>query len=175
MNGVGGEIVSKALISLDITELNLTRISFGVNQVPEYKPQFCRNLVSLKLFFCENLNDGAMEFASKLPNLRQLCILFDQGSTKELNFVQMGFRQLRNLVLLNLYELKKLIFEAGSLPNLVTLGLVGCSKMLEIEPEDGLKYLPKLAELSITKSMSEFKGKCELYHSLYPHLHIQEL
>ncbi|KAG9141690.1 hypothetical protein Leryth_019302 [Lithospermum erythrorhizon] len=88
-----------------------------------------------------------------------------------MHFDQNNFLQLKSLEILGMSEMEELVLGENSLPNLIELGIDRCNE-LKIVPEDGLKYLHNLRELSLGDSMSSFKNMCQMHRSQYPQVKI---
>lgn len=90
----------------------------------------------------------------------------------EITCQKKAFRELRFLELNHLADVQTLTVEEGSLPNLLTLRVSSCCRLVMM-PEDGIGFLPYLKAVEIFQA-PKFKAQCQRYQSKNSRVLIKE-
>ncbi|KAJ4808490.1 Disease resistance protein (CC-NBS-LRR class) family [Rhynchospora pubera] len=94
------------------------------------------------------LNDDGIVVLQELPNLLVLRLRTDAYVGVKLIFPSVKFPKLKELFVYNLENLRELLFEDGTLPELQTLKITYCKCCI-----GGIQYLPKLKKLTLHSSV----------------------
>ncbi|XP_008779382.4 disease resistance RPP8-like protein 3 [Phoenix dactylifera] len=125
-------------------------------QLPD-SSQFSPNLTKLKLSY-SLLEQDPMPVLEKLPNLSFLGLVVDAYVGKSMLCSSAGgFPRLHHLILYHLTNLEEWRLEAGTMPSLTHLTIIGCKKLKKLP--DGLQHVTTLRELKLIRMPREFNDR----------------
>ncbi|KAH1054093.1 hypothetical protein GLYMA_08G317400v4 [Glycine max] len=128
-----------------------------LNEFPNWVGKL-QNLVALSLSFTQ-LTPDPLPLLKDLPNLTHLKIdVAYKGDV--LQFANRGFPNLKQILLLDLFELKSIVIEDGALPSLEKLVLKRIDELTEVPR--GIDKLPKLKVFHCFGMSDEFKENFNL-------------
>jgi hypothetical protein len=125
-----------------------------IEKLPEYYHPYLAKLT----LWGSRLEEDPMPILEKLPNLRFL-YGWDAFVGKKMVCSKGGFPKLKTLLLRGLPRLEEWTVEAGAMPCLSRLEILGCSKLKSVP--DGLEFVSTLQELELRWMPIAFKHRLE--------------
>ncbi|MCI02626.1 NB-ARC domain disease resistance protein [Trifolium medium] len=125
-----------------------------LEKLPEWIPKL-QNLVKLKLDN-SGLKHDTMKLLKSMSNLLTLSLRYNAFEAKRLHFQDGWFKNLKELILIDLHQVNCILIDEGAFPSLETLELHKIPR-LEMLPR-GIQHLKKLKDLR-TPSYMHLKNK----------------
>ncbi|GAU23769.1 hypothetical protein TSUD_128740 [Trifolium subterraneum] len=139
-------------LELNLPKLRSLALAGLLVKLPEWIPKH-QNLFQLRLY-ASKLTEDPMKLLKSMPNLLSITLGVDAYVGETLHFQNEWFKNLKELYLLGLHDLKSILIDQGALPSLEKLSLLRGHRLRRFPI--GIQHLKKLEDLSIASTSEEF-------------------
>ncbi|MCH91220.1 disease resistance protein [Trifolium medium] len=135
-------------LDLDLPKLQYLVLDGQLEKLPEWI-QKLQNLVKLKLV-SSKLTEDSMKLLKSRPNLLSISLMENAYVGETLHFQNEWFKNLKELYLDDLDNLKDILIDQGALPSLKKFNIHSVSVLQLKTIPTGIRHLKKLEDLSIS-------------------------